>query len=453
MRKITKLETKKIDLPKLKRVAAYARVSVERGRTLHSYSAQVSYYNELIQKNPEWEFAGVYADLGISGTRIEKRNDFKRLLQDCEEGKIDIILTKSISRFARNTVDLLNVVRHLKELGIEVRFEKEGISSLTGDGELMLSILASFAQEEVISTSNNIKWAIKKKFESGKPQCRYKIYGYRWDGDNLVIEPEEAKIVKLIFQMYLNKVSAERMEIELKEMGVIATNGGYFNIGTNRDMLLNITYTGNLLLQKSYTPNPLVRRKVKNNGELPKYYVENNHEAIIPMEMFIQVQEERKRRKAEGQRANFGKNITCFSCRVKCPICGKNYMRNSRSKNSDGIKAHIWTCGTRLTGGSKACPGKTINEIALKRVSAKVLGLDEFDSNAFDEQIKKVIVIGDDLLEFHFNDGKIISEKWEYNARKEYWTEEKRRERGEKLKKSWRMKNDKKSNNDTSITK
>lgn len=300
---------------------------------------------------------------------------------------------------------------------------------------------------------NYIKWAIKKKFESGKPQCRYKIYGYRWDGDNLVIEPEEAKIVKLIFQMYLNKVSAERMEIELKEMGVIATNGGYFNIGTIRDMLLNITYTGNLLLQKSYTPNPLVRRKVKNNGELPKYYVENNHEAIIPMEMFIQVQEERKRRKAEGQRANFGKNITCFSCRVKCPICGKNYMRNSRSKNSDGIKAHIWTCGTRLTGGSKACPGKTINEIALKRVSAKVLGLDEFDSNAFDEQIKKVIVIGDDLLEFHFNDGKIISEKWEYNARKEYWTEEKRRERGEKLKKSWRMKNDKKSNNDTSITK
>ena len=453
MRKITKLETKNIELPKLKRVAAYARVSVERGRTLHSYSAQVSYYNELIQKNPEWEFAGVYADLGISGTGIEKRNDFKRLLQDCEEGKIDIILTKSISRFARNTVDLLNVVRHLKELGIEVRFEKEGISSLTGDGELMLSILASFAQEEVISTSNNIKWAIKKKFESGKPQCRYKIYGYRWDGDNLVIEPEEAKIVKLIFQMYLNKVSAERMEIELKEMGVIATNGGYFNIGTIRDMLLNITYTGNLLLQKSYTPNPLVRRKVKNNGELPKYYVENNHEAIIPMEMFIQVQEERKRRKAEGQRANFGKNITCFSCRVKCPICGKNYMRNSRSKNSDGIKAHIWTCGTRLTGGSKACPGKTINEIALKRVSAKVLGLDEFDSNAFDEQIKKVIVIGDDLLEFHFNDGKIISEKWEYNARKEYWTEEKRRERGEKLKKSWRMKNDKKSNNDTSITK
>ena len=446
MRKITKLETKNIELPKLKRVAAYARVSVERGRTMHSYSAQVSYYNELIQKNPEWEFAGVYADLGISGTGIEKRNDFKRLLQDCEEGKIDIIFTKSVSRFARNTVDLLKVVRRLKELGIEVRFEKEGINSLTGDGELMLSILASFAQEEVISTSNNIKWAIKKKFESGKPQCRYKIYGYRWDDDNLVIEPEEAKIVKLIFEMYLNKVSAERMEIELKEMGVIATNGGYFNIGTIRDMLLNITYTGNLLLQKSYTPNPLVRRKEKNNGQLPKYYVENNHEAIIPMEMFIQVQEERKRRKAEGQRANFGKNITCFSCRVKCPICGKNYMRNSRSKNSDGIKAHIWTCGTRLTGGSKACPGKTINEIALKRVSTKVLGLEEFDPEVFDELIEKVIVIGNDILEFHFNDGTVKQEKWEYNGKKESWTDERKKARSEKSKEMWRRKNEEKNN-------
>ena len=446
MRKITKLETKNIELPKLKRVAAYARVSVERGRTLHSYSAQVSYYNELIQKNPEWEFAGVYSDLGISGTGIEKRNDFKRLLQDCEEGKIDIILTKSVSRFARNTVDLLNVVRHLKELGIEVRFEKEGISSLTGDGELMLSILASFAQEEVISTSNNIKWAIKKKFESGKPQCRYKIYGYRWDGDNLVIEPEEAKIVKLIFEMYLNKVSAERMEIELKEMGVIATNGGYFNIGTIRDMLLNITYTGNLLLQKSYTPNPLVRRKVKNNGELPKYYVENNHEAIIPMEMFIQVQEERKRRKAEGQRANFGKNITCFSCRVKCPICGKNYMRNSRKKNKDGIVAHIWTCGTRMNSNANACKGKNINEIALKRVSTKVLGLEEFDPEVFDELIEKVIVIGNDILEFHFNDGTVKQEKWEYNGKKESWTDERKKARSEKSKEMWRRKNEEKNN-------
>ena len=169
------------------------------------------------------------------------------------------------------------------------------------------------------------------------------------------------------------------------------------------------------------------------------------------MEMFLEVQEERKRRKAEGQRANFGKNITCFSCRVKCSICGKNYMRNSRGKSKDGTKAHIWTCGSRLRNGAKSCNSKTINEIALKRVSSKVLGLDEFNSNEFDEQIEKVIVIGDDILEFHFNDGRIIKEKWEYNARKEYWTEEKRKARSEKSREMWRRKNDEKSNNDTSI--
>ena len=212
MRVITKLENKIIELPKQKRVAAYARVSVERGRTLHSYSAQVSYYNELIQKNPEWEFAGVYSDLGISGTGIEKRNDFKRLLQDCEEGKIDIILTKSISRFARNTVDLLNVVRHLKELGVEVRFEKENIYSLTGDGELMLSILASFAQEETISISNNVKWGIRKKFEKGIPNGSPKVYGYRCVDMKFEVVPEEAEVIKYIYDNFLqNKAYNNRV--------------------------------------------------------------------------------------------------------------------------------------------------------------------------------------------------------------------------------------------------
>src|SRR5574344_1649349 len=162
MRKITKIETTKVELPTKKRVAAYARVSVERDRSVHSFSAQISFYNNLIQKNPEWEFAGVYADLGISGTGTKKRNDFNRLIEDCENGKIDIILTKSISRFARNTVDLLETVRHLKELGIEVRFEKEGINSLSEDGELMLTLLASFAQEESRSISENVKWGTIK---------------------------------------------------------------------------------------------------------------------------------------------------------------------------------------------------------------------------------------------------------------------------------------------------
>ena len=264
MRKITKLETKKIDLPKLKRVAAYARVSVERGRTLHSYSAQVSYYNDLIQKNPEWEFAGVYADLGISGTGIEKRNDFKRLLQDCEEGKIDIILTKSVSRFARNTVDLLKVVRHLKELGIEVRFEKENINSLTGDGELMLSILASFAQEESRSISDNVKWGIRKRMQNGMITAsgHFTVYGYRWEGGELVIVPEEAEIIKRIFQNFLDGKSRLETEREFAAEGITTRQGCRWVDSNIRQVLENITYTGNMLFQKEFISDPISKQSI-----------------------------------------------------------------------------------------------------------------------------------------------------------------------------------------------
>ena len=177
MRKITKLEQSVPEITAKKKVAAYARISMESERMNHSLSAQISYYNGLIQKTPEWEFAGVYADDGISGTGIAKRSEFQRMVADCEAGKIDIVLTKSIQRFARNTVDLLETVRHLKDIGVEVRFEKENISSMSGDGELMLSILASFAQEESRSISENVKWGTRKRFEQGIPNGQFQIYG------------------------------------------------------------------------------------------------------------------------------------------------------------------------------------------------------------------------------------------------------------------------------------
>ena len=204
MKTIKKISAGRIVLPTKKKVAAYARVSMESDRMAHSLSSQISYYNDLIQNNPEWEFAGVYADRFISGTSMERRTEFKRMLSDCEEGKIDIILTKSISRFARNTVDLLNTVRRLKELGIEVRFEKERIRSLSGDGELMLTLLASFAQEESRSISENVKWATRKRFEQGIPHGRFGVYGYKWQDDLLVPIPEEVVVVKRIFQNFLN---------------------------------------------------------------------------------------------------------------------------------------------------------------------------------------------------------------------------------------------------------
>ena len=220
MRKITKIEPTAPVVKQKKRVAAYARVSMDTERLQHSLSAQVSYYNDKIQKNPEWLFAGVYADNGISGTGTAKREEFNRLLADCEAGKIDLVLTKSISRFARNTVDLLETVRHLKEIGVEVWFERENIRSFDWDGELLLSILASFAQEESRSISENCKWGIRKRFEKGIPNGHFRIYGYRWEGDELLIVPEEAAVVRRIFQNFLDGKSRLETEREFAGEGI-----------------------------------------------------------------------------------------------------------------------------------------------------------------------------------------------------------------------------------------
>lgn len=260
MRKIHKVEPLVPVLPTRKKVAAYARVSMETERLHHSLSAQISYYSELIQSNPEWEYVGVYTDEFVTGTTADKRSEFQRLLADCEGGKIDIVLTKSISRFARNTVDLLETVRHLKELGIEVRFEKERINSLSGDGEVMLTLLASFAQEEIISLSNNVKWGTRKRSEQGIPNGHFQIYGYRWDEDHLVIELEEAKIVRLIFDNFLNGLSAESTEKQLEQMGVKSYKGQHFSNSSIRQILGNITYTGNFLFQKEYVVDPITKK-------------------------------------------------------------------------------------------------------------------------------------------------------------------------------------------------
>ena len=439
MRKITKIESTKIELPKKKRVAAYARVSIERGRTMHSFSAQVSFYNNLIQKNPEWEYVGVYADLGISGTGTKKRDEFNRLMEDCEEGKIDIILTKSISRFARNTLDLLKTVRHLKDLGIEIRFEKENINSLSGDGELMLSILASFAQEESISISNNVKWATRKRFEKGLPNGKFHIYGYRWKDEHLVIEPEEAENIRLMYKNYMNGISAEVTAEQLNVMGVKSFKGGKVPASSVRAILKNITYTGNLLFQKEYVVDPISKKTRVNRGELPQYFVENSHEAIIPMDEFLKVQEEIKRRRKLGARANMSLNITCFTSKIKCPLCGKNYRRSGKrqTKNKDKVY-YVWICQTKDSKGAKFCGAKIIPEEELKISSCEVLGLEKFDDEVFINTIEKIVPIGDDILDFYFYDGRVVRKEWHSHARNRCWTEERKKKWGEEIKKRWK---------------
>lgn len=424
---IQKLDATKPVIIKRKRVAAYARVSVEKGRTMHSLSAQVSYYSNLIQKNPEWVYAGVYADGGISGTSIGARTEFRQMIEDAKNGKIDIILTKSISRFARNTVDLLETVRELRTLGVEVRFEKENIHSLSGDGELMLSILASFAQEESRSISNNIKWAVQKRFKEGKHNGRFNIYGYRWVEQDLVVEPEEAKVVKIIYANYMKGISAEMTEKQLAQMGVKAMKGGPMKSEVIRSMLKNITYTGNLLLQKEYTPDPIAGKSKLNKGELPQYFVENHHEAIIPMKEWQAVQDERARRRKLGAHANRAINTTCFTSKIKCSKCGKSFRRSGKSQGKDKDTYYIWRCRNKSEKGIKVCDSKNIPEKTLQKVCAEVLGLDEFDEQIFTEKVDQIIPLDGDILRFKFNDGSEVEKSWVSTARKDYWTPEVRR--------------------------
>ena len=301
MRAVSKVKPPMPVMMRKKRVAAYARVSLDSERLMHSLSAQVSYYSEYIQKNPYWIYAGVYADEGITGTLTDKRDEFKRMIADCEAGKIDIILVKSISRFARNTVDLLKTVRHLKELGIEVRFEKENINSMSNDGELMLSILASFAQEESRSISENVKWGTRKRFEQGIPNGRVRVFGYRWEGDTLVIVPEEAETVKRIFADFIGGKVPRAIAKDLNDDGITTRMGCKWSDFGIRTILNNITYTGNMLLQKVFVDDPITKHRKINRGELPRYFVENTHKAIISKDIFDKAQKEFERRSRRNQ--------------------------------------------------------------------------------------------------------------------------------------------------------
>ena len=429
MAKIRKIEPVMPTLPTRKKVAAYARVSMETERLHHSLSAQVSYYSDLIQRNPEWEYAGVYADDGITGTKANSREEFQRMLEDCEAGKIDIVLTKSISRFARNTVDLLETVRHLKELGVSVRFEKENIDSLSGDGEVMLTLLASFAQEEIRSLSENEKWSVKKRFEQGIPVGKPRILGYEWEGNHLVIVPEEAAIVKRIFQNFLDGKSRLETERELNGEG-ITTKGGYKWCDSNIKVILsNITYTGNMLFQKEYIEDPITKKRRKNKGELPQYWVENTHEAIIDMETFQYVQDEMARRRELGALANKSLNTCCFTGKLKCPHCGVSLMHNTRKRKA-GTEDY-WKCGTTKKKGGR-CPVKGgIRDDKLRLACTRALDLDEFDEEVFLEQVDHIDVPERYRIEIHMKNGTVIPEDCTPTGHQDCWTQEYRQKTSE----------------------
>lgn len=420
MAKIIRIEPTIPSIQKRKKVAAYARVSMQTERMMHSISSQVSYYNKLIQSNPDWEFVGVYADSFISGTNTVKRDEFLRMLKDCDEGKIDIILTKSISRFARNTVDLLETVRNLKKKGIEVRFEKEGINSLDGDGELMLTILASFAQEESRSISENVKWGTRKRFKEGIPNGKFRVYGYEWEGDHLVIVPEEAEVVRRIFQNFIDGKSRLETEREFAAEGITTRQGKRWTDSNLKQILTNITYTGNLLLQKEYVEDPISKKRRKNRGELPQYFVENTHEPIIDLETFNYIQEEMARRRELGPLANKSLNTTCFTGKIKCPHCHKSYVHASRKIRGEDF----WCCGSKKVTGGKCPTSGNISNKKLIEVCCGVLGLDEFDDDIFLEKVDHIEVPKSYTLEFFMKDGTKEVREFVNTGHKDCWTKE-----------------------------
>ncbi len=402
--------------PKLTRVAAYARVSSGKDAMLHSLSAQVSYYNRMIQHHPGWIFCGVYADEALTGTK-DTREQFQKLLADCRAGKVDLVVTKSISRFARNTLTLLKTVRELKAFGVDVYFEKQNIYSLSSDGELILTILASYAQEESLSASENQKWRVRQSFQNGIP-WNGTMLGYRYEDGTLVVHPQEAEVVRQIFDSYLDGLGAVAIAKALNAQGIPSRFGNKWSRSSIMRVLNNYTYTGNLLLQTTYRDNHLTKRRQQNNGQLPKYHIKDSHEEIISLRQFNAVQEEMRRRAKKYTPPYVPKNTYPFAGKLICAGCGKHYRRKIKETGP------VWICPTYNTQGKSACPSKAIPEKILMATTAEALGLDVFDPDAFLSKITEVRVENGNRLEFLFTDGTESVKRWQDRTRAESWTEE-----------------------------
>ncbi len=334
IKKITKINPVKphvmMQLQPQKRVCAYCRVSTDSREQQNSFIAQTAYYEELIGKRSDWEYAGIYADEARSGTKLQKRDDFLRMIKDCEAGKIDMIITKSVTRFARNTVDSIKAIRKLKLLGIAVFFEKENINTLFESSEMLLTILSSLAQGEAESISTNNKWAAVKRFQEGSFKIGTPAHGYVKDENGeLVIDEQEVETVRYIFKQYLNGKGSYVIARELTEKGIQTIRSAEkWSEGVVKEILLNPIYTGNLILQKTFTTEGVPFKRKRNKGELPQYFISENHEPIISMEEAEAVKEiyeyRRRQMKADGTKSQ---NRYAYSSKIICGECGRVFRR------------------------------------------------------------------------------------------------------------------------------
>ena len=344
------------------RVAAYCRVSTELEQQQSSYDIQIEYYTRHIMQNPNWIFAGVFADDGRSATNTFRRDDFNQLMDQCLKGKVDMVITKSISRFARNTVDCISWVRKLREKNVAVYFEKENLNTLDDSTEMILTILSSQAQEESRAISTNVKWGYARKFEKGE-STRQRSYGFRKapTGEMCIVE-EEAAVIRNMARWFLDGDSLERIKHRLEDAGIETTTGKKtWSTGTIYNILTNEKIMGDVLLQKTFTADYLTKRRVKNSGQQKQYYVKNHHEAVIPKTVYYKIQEEIARRsslkKAGTRKGKTAQGVYSSKYALTgimvCNECGAHYRRTTWAKN--GKKVIVWRCINRLEHGTKRC--------------------------------------------------------------------------------------------------
>ena len=454
-------ESKIEETEKKLRVAAYCRVSTNSEEQATSYEAQVSYYTNYILQNPKWEMAGIFADDGISATNTKKRDDFNALIDACVSGKVDMVLTKSISRFARNTVDSLYHIRLLKEKNIPIFFEKEQINTMEAAGELLITILSSLVQEESRNISENVKWSLRKKYERGGLNTS-RLLGYqKGDDGKLHIVPEEAAVVRYIFMKYLEGKSSCAIAKDVTAQGKKTIRGNtVWNPCVIDKILQNEKYMGDMLSQKTYTSDFLTKKREKNVGALPQYYVENSHEPIVSREIFYMAREERIRRNslrklAAGNREKEGKSKHSGKYALTeilvCGECGRPYRRQIWAKYGD--KKAVWRCSNRLTYGKTYCKNSpTLDEERLHESILEALNRIIRDKDAFMDTFRENVMTvlqtdleyreecNDDMKELQkqirelIQNNKITDEQEEYEMISRR-IDEIRRERIERIKK------------------
>lgn len=346
----------------LEKVAAYCRVSTDSKDQLNSYRTQIGYYTNFIAQHPGWELADIYADEGISGTSLEKRDEFQRMLQDCRAGKIQRILVKSVSRFARNTLELIETTRELKELGVVVVFEEQGIDTSQMLGEMQLTLLAMAAQEESTSISKNMRWSYQKRMENGTFTGCTAPYGYRLENGKLVIVPEESAVVQRIFKMHLDGIGQNSIVQELNRNGIPTREGTPWHISRIHYILSNEKYIGDSLVQKKYTLNSLTHERRRNHGEYPQYYIRESHQGIVGREEFERIQNN-----FESHNPSRPKEVHTFVHRIQCPDCGRYYRHILSSRKS------YWSCPNQANGITQ-CRVLRLPEKSVKNTFLNLVG-------------------------------------------------------------------------------